>query len=49
MLEFPDGNEIVHLLGVFMNQKFFNFFFALSVSDLTLPKPEKVVIIFMGF
>ena len=27
MLEFPGGNEIVHLLGVFMNQKFFKFLF----------------------
>ena len=40
------GNEIAHLLGVFMRS---NFFFALSVSDLTLPKPEKVLINFMGF
>ena len=48
MLEFPGGNEIAHLLDVFMNQ-FFIFFFALSVSDLTLPKPEKVVIILWGF
>ena len=48
MLEFPGGNEIARLLGVFMmNQKVC--FFALSVSDLTLLKPEKVVITFMGF
>ena len=49
MLEFPGGNEIAHLLGVFMNQFFSDFFWALSVSDLTLPKPEKVVIILWGF
>ena len=51
MLEFPGGNEIAHLLGVFMNQffLFFYFFFALSVSDLTLPKREKVVLILWGF
>ena len=49
MLEFPGGNEIAHLLGVFMRSKvvFFNFLFALSVSDLILPKPEKVIN-FMG-
>ena len=46
VLEFPSGNEIAHLLGVFMRSKFF--FFTLSVSDLTLPRPEKVVINFMG-
>ena len=47
MLEFPGGNEIAPLPGVFMrDQKFFP---AVSVSDLTLPKPEKVVINFMGF
>ena len=51
VLEFPGGNEIAHLLGVFMNQffLFFYFFFALSVSDLTLPKREKVVLILWGF
>ena len=43
MLEFSGGNRIEHLLGVFMrDQKVF--FFALSVSDLTLPKKEKVVL-----
>ena len=53
VLEFPGGNEIAHLLGVFMKSKvfcfvLFFFFFALSVS-VTLPKPKKVVIIFMRF
>ena len=47
VLEFPGGNETAHLPGVFMrDQKFFP---ALSVSDLALPNPEKVVINFMGF
>ena len=46
VLEFPGGNEIAHLLGTFMKSKIC---FALSVSGLTLLKPEKVVINFMGF
>ena len=50
VLEFPGGNEIAHLLGVFKKSKKKKlFFFAFSVSDLTLPKPKKVVINFMGF
>ena len=48
VLEFLGGNEIGHLLGVFMRSNVF-IFFALSVSDLTHPKPEKVVIKFMEF
>ena len=39
MLEFPGGNEIARLLGVFMRDQ--KFFFALLVSDETLPKAEK--------
>ena len=50
MLEFSGGNRIEHLLGVFMRgQKVFLFFFAPSVSDLTLPKNGKGCFVnFMG-
>ena len=40
VLEFPCGNEIGHLIGVFLRAEVF--FPALSVSYLTLPKPENV-------
>ena len=42
VLEFSGGNRIEQLLGVFMRDQ--KFFFALSVSDLTLPKTENVVL-----
>ena len=44
MLEFSGGNRIEHLLGVFMRDQKVCFFLALLVSDLTLPKTEKVVL-----